>query len=147
MQFRILCLNYNYAEHVAPVSDLRVTNRCSCFWFNCIQTNQFLSQATPFASDLLQCLIFQSLTPTALSIGSPCEFLLLPLACPFKQYQYHPAHLVKQIKIDSPYSTISRRISPFYCSYPFYVGTSRLIASSGFALWAKFKPCRGNYRS
>ena len=49
------------AEHVAPVSDLRLTNR-------------------HFASDLLECMIFQSLTRQALWFS---------LRGRVEQYQYH----------------------------------------------------------
>ena len=115
-----------YAEHVAPVFDLRLTNRPLCFLLMSGQ-NQFLSQATRFASDLLQCLIFQSLTRTAHRFSLRVSTSSLPkhLGC-VEQYQCH-----LRARLSNTDTTLRARLSksrliPPTIHLPFLRGDFRL---------------------
>ena len=100
-----------YTQDVAPVSDL------------CPEKNQFLNQATRFASDLIQSLTFQSLTRIAYahlssSLRVSTSWLLKHLGR-VEQYQYHLLaryHLVppvEEIEIDCPYNIYQLIHLPF----------------------------------
>ena len=87
-----------YAEHVGPRFAF-ASDKSSPLFLICVRTKSILSQATRFASDLLQCLTFRSLTRTApwfslrvftswlLKTPRSCRTMSIPRS--FKQHRYH----------------------------------------------------------